>query len=323
MVRNDKKPPSPNIMLRALSAICNKYSKSSQTKKLAKKYLIDYIFSLRIQSSTRTKMAPIFHPIKLLGLIMPLWRYKTKCMRILLAKRQAALQAIICLITGRRWADITRIKWETMTEIKTSLGHFIKFLIPVSKSNRIGSRIETITLKRNDEQKQYCPVRMIKKYFYWAGQPTNGFVFPCRAPNTQWIDDPVNSAWSSYRCKGHWINERKHSCLGQTSSTLSFGYIHRRAEKCKWKTLPTMHTFRRTCLLIAKQLGLARKQINEGFGWVPNSDMIRHYTAEYDSVTMRAPAVAIAKQFEQTKPFKCLDTLPFIDFSMIRFAIEY
>ena len=313
MVNHGKKPPSPNVMLRALNAICNKYPKSSQTRKLAKKIITDQIFSIRIQSSAKTKMAPIFHPIKLLELIMPLWKYKSKgSQRILLAKRQAALQAMICLMTGRRWADITRIKWETMTEIKTSLGHFIKFLIPVSKSNRIGSRIETITLKRNDEQTRFCPIKMIQSYHYWAGQPTNGFVFPCRAPNTKWIIDPINNDWSSYRCKGHWVNERKITCLGQTSSTSSFRFIHRWAIKNKWKILPTMHTFRRTCLITAKQLGLARKQINEGFGWVPNSDMIRHYTAEYDSVTMKAPAIAIATQFEQSKPFQCLDTLPFI-----------
>lgn len=313
MMNQGNKQPSPNIMLRALKTICKKYTKSSQTITVAKKLITEHIFAIRIQSSSKTKMAPIFHPIKLLELIISLWKHKqNKNMRILLAKRQAALQAMICLMTGRRWTDITRIKWETMVEIKTSLGRFIKFLIPVSKSNRLGHRIETITLKQNREQPQYCPIKMIEKYNYWAGQPIKGFVFPCQAPKTKWIKDPINSDWSSYRCNGHWINEKRSTCLGHTSSTQSFGYVHRWAKKCKWKTIPTKHTFRRTCLVTAKQLGLARKQINEGFGWVPNSDMIRHYTAEYDSVTMQAPAIAIATQFELTKPFKCLEKLPFI-----------
>ena len=312
LIHKARKPPSPNIMLRALSAIFNKYEKSRQTKLKTKKLLTDYIFSIRIQSSSRTKMAPIFHPLILLKLIKNLWNKKSnKNIRLLLAKRQAALQALICLITGRRWTDVTRIKWDTMTHIHTSLGHFIKFLIPVSKTNKIGNRIETITLKQNKKQPYFCPIKMILRFHYWVGQPTNGFVFPCRAPYTKWTTDPLRYEWSSYRCKGHWINEIKRPCLGHTSSPQSFGFIHRWAKKCKWKTLPTKHTFRRTCLLTAKQLGLANNQINEGFGWVPHSDMIRHYTAEHDSVTLRAPAIAIAQQFEMTKPFQCLKEIPF------------
>ena len=314
LTQQTRKPPSPNIMLRALSEIFNKYEKSRQTKIQAKKLLTDFIFSIRIQSHSKTKMAPIFHPLKLLNLIKSLWLDKSnKNLRILLAKRQAALQAMICLITGRRWTDVTRIKWDTMTWVKTSLGTFLKFLIPVSKSNKIGSRIETITLKQNKTHSFYCPIRMILKYHYWVGQPKSGFVFPCRAPITKWTIDPINPEWSSYRCSGHWINERKHACLGHTSSTLSFGYIHRWAIKCRWKILPTKHTFRRTCLITAKQLGLANNQINEGFGWVPHSDMIRHYTAEQDSVTLRAPAIAIAQQFEMQQPFQCLTEIPFLN----------
>ena len=312
LIEHSKRHPNPNIMLRALNVICNKYEKSGQTRTKAKKIIYDYIFSLRVQSGVKTKMAPVFHPLHLFQLIHKLWTLrKNKNLRILLAKRQAALQAMICLITGRRWTDVTRIKWDNMTHVKTALGHFIKFLIPVSKTNRIGNRIETITPKRNTEHPERCPVKMLLKYKNWVGQPTNGFVFPCQAPNTKWVKDPINIEWSNYRCKGHWINDVKHECLGHTSSTLSFGYIHRWAEKCKWKTLPTKHTFRRTCLLIAKQLGISRKQINEGFGWVPHSDMIRHYTAEHDSVTPRAPAIAIAQQFEKAIPFETLNELPF------------
>lgn len=312
LIKTSRKHPNPNIMIRAMKMIFNKYPKSGQTRTKVKNRICDFIFTLRIQSGIKTKMAPIFHPLHLFKLIMSLWTQKSnKNLRILLAKKQAALQAMICLITGRRWTDVTRIKWETMTNINTSLGTFIKFIIPVSKTNKVGHRIETITLKSNPEHPERCPVKMLLKYKYWVGQPTQGFVFPCQAPKTKWVIDPVNSNWSNYRCKGHWVNETKKECIGHTSSTLSFGYVHRWANTCKWAMLPTKHTFRRTCLVIAKHLGIKRKQINEGFGWVPHSDMIRHYTAEHDSVTPRAPAIAIAQQFEKKLPFQNLDELPF------------
>jgi len=312
MIQTSKRHPNPNIMLRAMNVICNKYNKSGQTKSNTKKRICDYIFTLRVQGGIKTKMAPIFHPLHLFKLIHSLWAHKSnKNLRILLAKRQAALQAMICLITGRRWTDVTRIKWDSMSHVTTSLGDFIKFLIPVSKTNKIGSRIETITLKRNEKHPDRCPIQMLLKYRHWVGQPTNGFVFTCQAPHTFWTEDPVNPDWSNYRCKGHWINEVRKDCIGHTSSTLSFGYIHRWAIRQNWKILPTKHTFRRTCLITAKHLGISRKQINEGFGWVPHSDMIRHYTAEHDSVTLRAPAIAIAQQFEREQPFLNLNEIPF------------
>ena len=259
-------------------------------------------------------MAPIFHPINLIKLIQQLWKVKNnKNLNILLAKRQTALQAMICLVTGRRWTDVIRIKWDTLEIITTAREKFIKFLIPVSKTNQIGSRVESITLRKSKTDQYLCPVDMIQKLKYWVGQPTNGFVFKCLAPKLKWVHDDINPDWSSYRCKGHWTNDEKQSCLGHTSSSTSFGYLDRFAKSKKWKNIPTKHTFRRTCLLTAKQLGISRKQINEGFGWVPHSDMIRHYTAEQDFTTINAPAVAIANQFDQKLPFLCLQDIKFTD----------
>ena len=312
-IQATKKPPSPNIMLRAMTKLCKYLNVNGQTKLKVKTKLKNYIFSLRIQGSNKTKMAPIFHPQKLLELIMTLWQsHSNNDLRLRLAKKQTALQAMMCLMTGRRWSDITRIKWDTQESIVTKNGHFIKFLIPVSKSNQIGNRVETITLKQNKQNPTICPIHMLEKYHYWVGQPTNGFVFSCLAPKRTWVEDPINPNWSTYRCKGHWSNETKHECLGNTSSTLSFGYLHRWAKTQKWKILPTKHTFRRTCLVTVKTLGISRKLINEGFGWVPHSDMIRHYTAEQDSVSLNHPAVAIATQLEKKRAFKCLENISFL-----------
>lgn len=304
---------NPNTMLK----ICNLFSKTlnipGREKTKAKNKIKNLIFEIRIQSNRKTKMAPIFHPKDILELIRKIWQHnRNKNTKLLLAKKQAATQAMICLMTGRRWADVTRIKWDTLEYIKIKNEEFIKFLIPVSKTNQIGTRIESITLRKSKTDTYLCPVKMILELKTWVGQPTNGFVFKCLAPNTKWIEDEINPKWSSYRCKGHWTSEEKHNCLGQTSCTHSFGYVHRYARnRLKWKTLPTMHTFRRTCLIIAKQLGIKRDQINEGFGWVPQSDMIRHYTADHDSTTKKAPAVAIANELDNTNPFKCVKNVRF------------
>lgn len=303
---------NPNNMLNMLNILLAKSTLPGRAKLTAKKQIKNLIFDIRIQNSQRTKMAPIFHPKKLLKLIEKVWYHnKNRNTKLLLAKRQAAVQAMICLMTGRRWKDITRLKWDTLQHVITQDDQFIKFLLPVSKTNQIGNRIETITLRKSKTKQFLCPVEMVKKLHYWVGQPTNGFVFKCLAPKTKWVDDEINKDWSSYRCKGHWNNEIKYPCLGQTSSIHSFGYIQRYAEKLGWKTLPTKHTFRRTCLIIAKQLGISRAQINEGFGWVPNSDMIRHYTADHDSTTLNAPAVAIAYELDQNIPFFCVQNVIF------------
>ena len=311
-VQNTAKMPNPNVMLTYAKTIFNKFQQSSTTKTKVKNQLKNEIFNIRIQGGLKTKIAPIFHPLKLWDLIRAMWYQKIqKDPRIALAKKQAAVQAIICLITGRRWTDVTRIKWDNMTIIHNSVGTFLKFYIPVSKTNMIGARIESITLKKLDMKP--CPVNMINKLKFWAGNPTNGFVFQCLAPKKIWTKDPINYNWSNYRCKGHWCNTKRQACLGHTSSVQSFGYLHRWAKKQKWKILPTKHTFRRTGLLVSKHLGITRDQINEGFGWVAHSDMIRHYTAEHDSVTLRAPAVAIASYLEQPKKHACLSDIPFLN----------
>ena len=62
---------------------------------------------------------------------------------------------------------------------------------------------------------------------------------------------------------------------------------------------------------LAKQLNISREQINEGFGWVPHSDMIRHYTADHDSTTLKAPAVAIANELDNALPFHCVNNVRF------------
>ena len=303
---------NPNIMLTVLNKLSLSLKLPGREKHKIRNQIKNIIFNIRIQSNHKTKMAPIFHPENLIKLIKKLWTCsKNKSIPLLLAKRQAALQALICLVTGRRWTDVTRIKWDTMESIITPKDHFIKFLIPVSKTNQIGTRIETITLRQHKYRKDICPINMILQLKTWVGQPTNGFVFKCLAPNTKWTIDPINKLWSSYRCKGHWGQDDKQPCLGHTSSTHSFGYLKRFAKRLQWKTLPTKHTFRRTCLIIAKQLDIDRAQINEGFGWVPQSDMIRHYTADHDSTTIKAPAVAISYELDKPNPFKCVNTVQF------------
>ena len=312
MEKRKNKVINPNLMLKMFYKLTKLLNIPGREMTKIKTKIKNLIFDIRIQGSLKTKMAPIFHPSHLIHLITKLWYHRRNSnSKLLLAKRQAAMQAMICLVTGRRWADVTRIKWDTMECIKTKDNYFIKFLLPVSKTNQIGARIEYINLRQNKTSKFLCPVQMILKLKYWVGQPSKGFVFKCLAPNTKWVKDDINTDWSSYRCNGHWNSEEKHTCLGQTSSTHSFGYVHRFAKRLKWKKLPTKHSFRRTCLIIAKQLKISRAQINEGFGWVPHSDMIRHYTADHESTTLNAPAVAIATEFDKNHPFHCVNNVKF------------
>ena len=219
--------------------------------------------------------------------------------------------AMICLVTGRRWVDIARLKWDCLESYTTNLGLFYKFHLPTSKTNIRGNRLESVTLRQVKSPTVIGPIRMLKMIHFWQGYPSKGFVFPCINKDAVFTIDPLWKSWSSYRCNGHWVNKKKEECIGQIDGNKTIGVLQRFARKNGWKSVPTKHTFRRVVTLLHKRQGYTREEINELMGWVPSSNMPVHYAAGQDSLMKTAPANVYANELEQVDPFKKYSDIQF------------
>ena len=309
----DSKKPKHSKFLLDLYKDISKWSKFSDAKRKQMKSAIDKkIMNIRILSNQRTKPARTYPPYKLLSLIQQNWLRPISGEGIkALTRKYTSAMAMICLVTGRRWIDITRLKWDCLESYTTKLGLFYKFHLPTSKTNVRGQRLESVTLRQVTSKKVIGPIQMIKMIHFWQGYPSKGFVFPCVSVKKVFTIDPIWYAWSSYRCPGHWDNRTKTECIGQINGNTTIGVLQRFATSLGWKTVPTKHTFRRLVTLLHKRQGFTREQINELMGWVPTSNMPVHYAAGQESLMRTAPANVYADELEKDRPFNQFSDLQF------------
>ena len=307
-----KKPCHTNFLLTTLQKVL-KWVKFSDIQRQKLKRKIDRsIMSFRILSNQRTKPARTYPPIELLELIQTQWnRPVLGSGAKALVRKYSAAMAMICFLTGRRWVDVTRIRWDNHESFTTQLGIFYKFYIPTSKTNIRGTRIECITLKNVVSDKYIGPIKMLNLIRIWQGNPKKGFVFPCVHKARCFQIDKIWTPWSSYRCQGHWENKDKVECLGQINGNVTIGSLQRLAKKLGWPTVPTKHTFRRLVTLLHKRQGYSNAQINEMMGWVPTSNMPVHYAAQQESLMKSAPANMYALELGKDHPFDQFNDLQF------------
>lgn len=310
-IRN-KKPRHTKFLSDLMQKIF-KWSKCNESLKKKVKTQIDRkIMNIRLLSNQRTKPARTYPPQKLLDLIQRQWDRPVRGDGEKAIKRKySAAIAMICFLTGRRWIDVTRIRWDNLESLTTHLGLFYKFYIPASKTNIRGARIECITLKAINSKHRVGPIQMLQHIRFWQGNPTKGFVFKCWHKDAKFVIDKIWEPWSSYRCKGHWVNRQKYECLGQVDGKKAIEALQRFAIKIGWKSVPTRHTFRRLVTLLHKRQGYSREQINEMMGWVPSSNMPTHYAACQDSLLESAPANLYALELSADKPFEKFKDIQF------------
>ena len=281
------------------------WSKLNESLKRKLKSAVDRkIMSIRLLSNQRTKPARTYSPDKLLDLIQKQWNRPVLGLGVkALIRKYSAAMALICFLTGRRWIDVTRIRWDNLESFTTHLGTFYKFYIPSSKANIRGQRIECITLREVKSNSIIGPIKMLNLIRFWQGNPAKGFVFNCVHKNAKFKIDPIWEPWSGYRCNGHWANRAKSECLGQIDGDVTIGSLQRFATAQGWSSVPTKHTFRRLATLMHKRQGFSREEINEIMGWVPDSNMPTHYAAGQDSLLETAPANVYADELAKAKPF--------------------
>ena len=300
---------SPKRLDTLVKTVCStlKISRAKQTSILNTLYHAKLNF--RIRSLDQVNIAPIFHPLQHLKLIHKMWSRPQPSIMKQFNAQASALQALICLHTGRRWVDSCRLRWELIKMVRIKDRVFIKIPVPMSKGNA-GLRNEYVTFQNNDSS--LCPVKLLNQFWHIQGAPTFGFIFPCTRKNRT-IKPGLYRHWTAKVCKGHGKSSNRDTitCLGQTDSTRSFGYYSRAAKAAGWNTLPHKHSFRRGAVVIAHTLKLSRDRITEIFGWKHDSNMPSHYLANELATTKQGLAWNMADQIQAKKTFSCIRNIHF------------
>ena len=280
--------------------------------------LYDVVAEYRILGGQRTKPAELKSPFKIRKLIRKLWfelksdakRPKMLSLEKILRRRIVALITLFCSVSGRRWADITRLRWDHMEFHKLPHGNFIKFHINISKGNVIGKRNESLALAQDDSD--LCPVRLLVHFWILMGRPLVGFLFPCRHKNRS-MKYRFFTSGRAYCCPGHKRGSKKVECLGSIDPIQSNGIMARMAEKVGFKKPPTRHTFRRLLCVMANKLGFSRDRICEQFGWKHDSHMPHHYLMDDFNTSKDALAFTIAQSVKTDESFSFMNDIPIYD----------
>ena len=269
--------------------VCRALGLSNQTRDKVLKGLFHVALSYRVRSGMLPNKAPIFHPSRHLQVIEYLWFKNQHSIALTFANKTAAVQALICQYTFRRWIDPTRIRWEHCSIAKVANRTFYKFTLAASKTNTRGQRAEFITLQENGTK--LCPIKILKQYWKIQGCPKTGFVLPCLHRQRTFTPHSLFQQWDAYTCNGHRSNgTSKVPCLGEINGTTSFGYYERATKKLGWRTAPHKHSFRRAGIVIANKLKVPRDRITEFFGWKSNSEMPSLYVMEELATTSQGLA---------------------------------
>ena len=270
----------------------------------------DVFMTYRLQSNASVAHAPTVDPVKLRQAIRNLFYQvrSTKGFEIphdtLFKNKISALHALLCSITGRRWVDISRIRWESLIIRSSSNRIKFKFALPGSKANAKGKRNEGVSLVQDFSD--LCPIKLLVIFWIITGRQKFGFVFPCIHKKAVFTQDCVDT-WESFRCKGHRAGRKVRPCLGQVNGDSTWNTFKQAASLAGCKIIPKRHTFRRLGCIIAHKFGLTRDQITTTFGWRFDSVMPNHYLQDELSLDQNAFATKLAESIQKDPEFSFLD----------------
>ena len=293
-----------------VTQVCKTLKLSNPFRQKVSRGLYHVTLAYRVRSGMESNKAPIFHPKQHLDLIRYLWFKKQPSVERTFAFRLTAMQALLCLHSYRRWVDVSRIRWEHCTTVKSRDRSFVKFKLSASKTNVKGRRNEYITIQQNDSD--MCPVKILRQFWQIQGCPKTGFVLPCIHEDKKYTTNSLCDQWNAYTCSGHSKSKTRSAklpCLGEVYGITSFGYYKRNARKRGWNTLPHRHSFRRAGVVLANKLNVPRERITEFFGWKHDSCMISHYLQEELATTSKGLAWQAADALKND--WECLQDVSF------------
>ena len=272
----------------------------------------DIFMTYRLKSNASVGHAPAVDPVKIRQTIRTLfYQIRTVDGRKLsnekiFKNRISAIHALLCSVTGRRWMDISRIRWESLIIRQSKDRVKIKFALPGSKANAKGKRNEGVSLVQDFSD--LCPVKLIIIFWIITGRQKFGFVFPCIHKKVQFVTDVVDT-WESFRCKGHKAGSKVRPCLGQINGDTTWTTFRTAAIEAGCKIVPKRNSFRRLGCLIAHKFGLNRDQITTTFGWRFDSVMPNHYLQDELSLDQNAFATKLAESIQNDPEFSFLDDI--------------
>ena len=310
---------STNYLTKIVREVCICVNAPVEIRKSIHFKLYDVMSEYRILAGQRTKPAELKSPFRIRKLIKELWfelfsdakRPQRLSLEKLLRRRIVALITLFCSVSGRRWVDITRLRWDHLEFHKLPHGNFIRFHINISKGNVIGKRNESLALAQDDSL--LCPVKLLIKYWILMGRPKVGFLFPCRHKKRK-MKFRFYTSGRAYCCPGHKRGSKKVECLGSIDPIVSYGVMARIAtNKIGFKKPPTKHTFRRLLCVMANKLGFTRDRICEQFGWKHDSAMPHHYLMDDFNTSKEALAFTIAQTVKTDDSFSFMNDIPIYD----------
>ena len=276
--------------------------------------LYDSIQSYRTKNGSRVNHAPLKCPIKLRQTMFNLYYSKRVEKKFskpfthdrLLRNKISALHALCDFVTGRRWVDITRIRWDNMKVLRTSGKISLKFFIACSKANQ-GTRNEGVTLM--EDGSDLCPVKLMTEFWINSGRPKVGFVFNCLHKKAKFPEFELCDQWLSRRCPGHKMGAKTFTCNGEVNGDVTYGVFRREARRLGFEGLPSKNTFRRLGCVMSHKLDLTREQITATLGWKWDSDMVIHYLQNETSTDRSGLAFKLSEKI-RNNDFEFMNDIP-------------
>ena len=252
---------------------------SNHKKKIFDTVIREGAKEINLEFCLHTKHAPVINQKNLFQLVIDVWNDNTNLYKHnLITRKTAALHLILAVATGCRWVDLTRIKWDKFMVSKKSYGIFIRFMLPFTKTDPFNKNSKTITIC-SVENRKFCPVYYLMKYWILMGKPTNGFIL---------------------------VNDQGM----QTNGDATFHQIKRQSRRQRWKIQPTKHTPRVSMATLLALKGVKKERILESLNWSHNSEMLATYLNWRLSENENSPAAIWAKEMNTKDAFKIVEGVP-------------
>ena len=309
---------SSETLIDTVKQVCSILDTKDAFKKSIQYKLYDVIAEYRILGNQKTHTAELKSPIKIRELISNLWfkndsgkKYaKPFSIQKLRWRKITAVHTLLCFLTGRRWADIARLRWDAIKLYRFKHATCLKIPVNISKANSRGRRNESICLVKDDSN--LCPLKILTQFWILNGRPKVGFILKCQHRNRQ----PRKHFYTSgraYCCNGHRRGGKLVKCLGNINGNFTQGIMARESKLLGFKKPPTKHTFRKLLVIMAYKMGFSRERICEMFGWIHNSNMPAHYLGDNFGTALNSLSVLMAKEIQKDNLNSYLEDIPISD----------
>ena len=224
------------------------------------------------QFNFQPKQAPLIFTNDAFRIAQHLWEDETRTRGTrqisIRNRKKAAVVTVLASLSGSRWIDLHRLRWEDIKLESTPFAKFLYIGLRMSKnnlSNEVPQRL--FWAVKTDTVQARNPIFWLQRFWNYQGRPSQGFMFN---PENSTIPD---TTWGS-----HTINQVRRS-----AKILGF-------PENKW---PTRHSFRVTMAITLYNMGIDSHRINRFMNWKTNR-MQEHYVNTRDSKSIHAPANQLA-----------------------------